>query len=173
MSAQWALAATQIGTRLLESYFTAQSAKAIAEARNSLVQTQLDARAAQLTSQRRRYIGQITGAQQASMAASGLIGGRTARLVEAQARRRASQVAQVQKTNIAMKRITAQTGMRMSQLSADLSVGQSLFDAVLSGAKTYQRQSQQSRATQGSSSGGGPLLTNPSLVRGGPLDISL
>lgn len=169
MSAQWALAVSQIGLSLFDSLLQASAQEDIAEARaelaeirNQTVQQQLDERAQYFTRQRREYLTQTLGRQEVALAAANVVGGRTARLIQAQTRLEVSRAAERRRVEIAQKRfesqLNAQTAGRAGQVAAGIAVQESLFDAIVSGVNTYVDLSQQSEAIQGISSGSGSRL---------------
>lgn len=160
MSAGWVLGAVQIGTSLITSIAGAQAEKAAAEAREDLVNLQLDIRAEQLTRQRRRYVTGLIGQQKAALGASSIAGGRTARLLEAQVRQRASYAAQVSKTNMMQKRSAARLKANMATLGANMDMFNALVGAAASGANLYQGYSGRQRALNGPSTGGGSFMSD-------------
>lgn len=168
MSAAWVLGAVQIGSALVTSLASAQSSDAsAADARNELVQFQLDQRAESLTRQRRMYVTDLIGQQKAALGASGIAGGRTARLLEAQVRQRASHIAQVSKTNISNQRITSTARLgqakyrrNVAQLGSRMSMFNAIAGAAASGASLYQGYQERQRALNGPTGDSGQFMSD-------------
>lgn len=160
MSASWVLGAVQIGTSLVSSIATASTMENIAESKNELIQLQIDRRVEQMTRQRRLYTTGLIGQQKAALAASGVVGGRTARLLEAQVRQQVSHAAQTSQINLNNRRESARYRQNVAQLGAKMSMFNSVVGAAASGVNLYQGYQERQRALNGPSGGSGRFMSD-------------
>lgn len=169
MNSAYILAAAQVGTDLLGALLGASVTDKAARVASEFAQDQIRLRSNALARVRNFQMFDTLGAQQAALAASGVGGGRTSRLLEAQARRRASISRQFADVQTSSQLLAAELREDLTQAGA----AQSVFDALGEGAiglfDVYQKQQEQKRARTGGKverlpSGPVALPSNP----GGP-----
>lgn len=139
MSSAWVVAAAQMASSALDLFSTrarAKSQRRVAGAIGRIERTQIAEESYWSSQQRLRQTGALVSAQRARLASSGVAGGRTTRLLEAQARMASSREQAQADIGAAYKRESSRFRESQQRASASASVARSTLNLLATGAET-------------------------------------
>lgn len=145
MSAQFALLAAQAGMDLFQTAMDTSIAKTAARVQGRYERSKIKLASRQQAEDRNDYLVSVLGAQRSALAASGVGGGRTARLLDAQAQRKASRARMYADIQTSDSLIQSRLREKTSVLSAKRAMNRAtmdMFASILSGGMDISQQNQ-------------------------------